>query len=326
MAWRVFYSYSHKDAALRDALATHLAPLRQQNRIEEWYDRDIKPGTDWHEEISSRLDSADLILLLVSADFLASDYCFGVEIDRAMDRLKGGEVEVVPILLRPCLWQDSRFSQLQIVPRDAQPVVSAASVDDALLEVAQEIRKLVVGAPPGAAQQNTGRPEPAVPNISLDLVRRQVLSYARLYERTRQRMKPSDARTGRMEHIMERIRDIATASYPLLPELAGSPSPGERLAAVSILQVFAHERYLPFLVEMIGSEKPFVGYHAVKALHFAVGALDASLYPQLGTAIADAQKALKTASAGFDTGRQRLLDKAEAELRQAMEDLAPPVK
>src|SRR5437763_238459 len=102
MAWQLFYSYSHKDIDLRDRLGTYLAPLKQQQKISEWHDRKIEPGANWETEISSHLESAHLILLLVSADFLASEYCFGVEMDKAMSRLKRGSVKVVPVLLKPC--------------------------------------------------------------------------------------------------------------------------------------------------------------------------------------------------------------------------------
>src|SRR5215467_8520135 len=91
MVWRLFYSYSHKDTELRDRLGTYLAPLKHQQKISEWHDRKIEPGANWETEISSQLESADLVLLLVSADFLASEYCFGVEVDKAMSRLKRGE-------------------------------------------------------------------------------------------------------------------------------------------------------------------------------------------------------------------------------------------
>ena len=79
MAWRVFYSYSHKDAELRERLATYLAPLKQQQKIIEWHDRKIEPGANLDTEINAQLESAHLILFLLSADFLASEYCFGVE-------------------------------------------------------------------------------------------------------------------------------------------------------------------------------------------------------------------------------------------------------
>lgn len=124
MTWRVFYSYSHKDTELRNQIGTFLAPLRHNNKIVEWHDRKIEPGADWQNEVSLQLDSAHLILLLVSADFLASDYCFGVEVEKAMNRLKRGEVKIAPILLRPCLWKESPFSELQIIPRDAKSITS----------------------------------------------------------------------------------------------------------------------------------------------------------------------------------------------------------
>jgi TIR domain/HEAT repeats len=320
MGWRVFYSYSHKDAELRERLGTYLAPLAHQKKIAEWHDRKIEPGADWETEINSHLESANLILLLVSADFLASEYCFGVEVEKALIRLKRGEAKVVPVLLKPCLWKESPFSELQIIPRDARAITSWASPEEALNDVAAEISKLVSTSPPSPPE-----PEPHKAHgfqSSLDLVRHQVRSYARLYERTRQRMRPSDERTRRMEQIFEKMRLLATASYPLLDELSGSPSPGERLAAVAILQVFATEQYLPFLVKLVGSEKPFVGYHAVRALHFAVGSADPHVYPQLLEGIHEAQALLDSAAVGFDADRQAVLRAAEEELRATIEALS----
>lgn len=264
MTWRVFYSYSHKDAELRERLGTYLAPLRQQQKITDWHDRQIQPGANWETEITSQLDSAELILLLVSADFLASEYCFGVEMERALARLKRGEVKVVPILLKPCLWEESRFSELQIIPRNGKAIASCPSVDEALADVASEIRTLVSEAPSSLAKppEEPGQRHPF--DLSLDLVRAQVRSYAHLYEKTRQRMPPSFDRTRRLDGVFQNMRNLATASYPLLDELTRSPSPGERLAAVAILQVFADEQYLPLLVRLVGSEKPFVGYNAAR--------------------------------------------------------------
>lgn len=324
MLWRVFYSYSHKDVELRDRLATYLAPLRQYKKILEWHDRKIEPGANWESEISSQLDSAHLILLLVSENFLDSDYCFGVEVERALARLKRGEVRVVPILLKPCMWQESRFSELQIIPRDAKPITSWVSQDEAFADVANEIRMLVSEPPPPPTQS----PEPNEAyrfSASLDLVRDQVRSFARLYERTRQRIRPSHDRNARMEQIFAQMRTLAIASYPLLEDLAQSPSPGERLAAVAILQVFASEPSLPFLVRLVGSEKPFVSYHATKALHFAVGALDAHAHPQLLDALHVARAGLDSAS-GNVADRQVELLEAEQELQAIIKSLAerPP--
>jgi hypothetical protein len=324
MAWRVFYSYSHKDAELRGTLSTFLAPLKNQHKIVEWYDRKIQPGANWDTEISAQLESAELILFLVSADFLASEYCFGVEVQRALTRLKLGEVKVVPVLLKPCLWQESRFSELQMIPRDAKAITSWASDADAFADVANEIRKLISDPPPSPSSKDAEPSQPHRFDTSLDLVRSQVHSYAQLYERTRQRMSPSSDRTHRMEQIFEKMRDLATASYPLLDELANSPSPGERLAAVAILEVFAAEHFLPFLVKLVASEKPFTGYHATKALSFAVGAVDTHVYPLLLEAIKQAQSALNVARVGFDTDRQTMLRDAEHMLQQTIQALAAP--
>lgn len=322
MTWRVFYSYSHKDADLRERLGTYLAPLRQQQKISDWYDRKIEPGANWETEITSQLDAAELILLLVSADFLASEYCFGVEMEKATARLKRGEVRVVPILLKPCLWEESRFSELQIIPRDAKAIASWPSVDEALTNVASEIRTLVSEAPSSLTKPPEEPQERHPFDLSLDLVRAQVRSYAHLYERTRQRMPASNDRTRRMDDIFQNMRNLATASYPLLDELSRSPSPGERLAAVAILQVFADEQYLPFLVNLVGSEKPFVGYNAAGALRFAVASLDPHAYPQLSDAIHQAQVALGSASVGTDSDRLTLLRDAEAELADTIKTLS----
>jgi hypothetical protein len=148
-----------------------------------------KAGANWQTEISSEFASADLILLLVSADFLASEYCFGVEVEGAMSRLKRGEVKVAPILLKPCLWEESRFSELQMIPRDARAITSWPSEAEAFKDVASEIRKIVSEPLPSKSKPSAAIARPHRFDSSLDLVRGQVRSYAHLYERTRQRMR-----------------------------------------------------------------------------------------------------------------------------------------
>jgi hypothetical protein len=321
MPWKVFHSYSHSDAPLRKELAKFLTPLEQNQKIVQWHDRKIEPGSNWNTEIKDELDAADLILLLVSPDFLASNYCFGVEVDRALTRLKRGEAKVVPILLKPSLWEESRFSELQIIPRDGKPITSWRSQDEAFLSVAKEIAELVK-TPPPPIKKAFSEPTPVESaSPSLELIRSQVRSYAHLYERIRQRMPPSSERTQRMEEVFQRMRDLALASYPLLEELGESPSPGERLAAVAILQVFASERYLPFLVKLVGSEKPFVGYHATRALRFAVGAVHPRVHPRLLGAIVDAGKTLRDLGVGPRSDRGSTVQAAEQELRELMGSL-----
>jgi hypothetical protein len=293
-------------------------------KIEEWHDQKIEPGMDWKIAIDDHLESADLILLLISEDFLDSEYCFGVEVEKALDLFKAGKVHVVPILLKPCLWEDSRFSNLQIIPRDANPITSSPSREEAFVKVASELRKLVSGSPPSAKQTSESALTSALPS-SLYLVREQIRSYAEIYERIRQRMRASDDRTRRMEQVFQQMRAIANAAYPLLDELAKSPKPGERLAAVAILQVFANAEYLPLLVSLVSAEKPFVGYQAVTALRFAVGALHPRMYPELLKAIRKAKTALISAQLGFHTDhhdRHTVLDQAERDLIATMSSIS----
>src|SRR6202045_1561130 len=109
----VFYSYAHEDEALRAELEKHLSLLRRQGVISGWHDRHIAPGADWAQAIDEHLESAVVILLLVSADFLASDYCYGIEMKRALQRHQTNEAAVIPILLRAVDWNRAPFASLQ---------------------------------------------------------------------------------------------------------------------------------------------------------------------------------------------------------------------
>jgi energy-coupling factor transporter ATP-binding protein EcfA2 len=136
----LFYVYAHEDEALRDELEKHLSLLQRQGLLSTWSDRQIVPGTDWSKEIDVRLDSAALILLLISSDFLASDYCYGIEMQRALARHERGEAHVIPIMLRSIDWQDAPFAHLQGLPRDMKPVTSWPNQDEAFLDIARGIR------------------------------------------------------------------------------------------------------------------------------------------------------------------------------------------
>ncbi|WP_414576432.1 TIR domain-containing protein [Anabaena sp. CCY 9402-a] len=140
---KVFFSYSHKDEALRDELATHLSMMKRQGVIEAWHDREISAGREWANAIDDNLDIADIILLLVSANFLASDYCYDKEMMRAMERHDAREARVIPIILKPSDWSGAPFSKLQALPKNAKPVTKWADQDDAFLNVAQGIRRVV---------------------------------------------------------------------------------------------------------------------------------------------------------------------------------------
>jgi formylglycine-generating enzyme required for sulfatase activity len=139
----LFYSYSHKDEALREKLEEHLAVLGRRGLITAWHDREIRVGGDWKGQIDQNLDSADIILLLVSPSFLASDYCWDKEMNRALERHEEGEARVIPIILRPCLWLEGPLAKLQAEPKDARPVTQWQNTDEAFLDVATALRRVI---------------------------------------------------------------------------------------------------------------------------------------------------------------------------------------
>jgi hypothetical protein len=140
-AFELFFSYAHKDEGLRDELATHLKMLQRQGVITTWHDRQITAGSEWAGAIDTHLNSAGIILLLISPDFIASDYCYDIELTRAMERHEAGEAIVIPVILRPADWTDAPFGKLQALPKNAHPVTLWPNRDEAWLNVAQGIRK-----------------------------------------------------------------------------------------------------------------------------------------------------------------------------------------
>ncbi len=142
-AAKLFYCYAHKDKPLQDQLAKQLASLERLGLIAGWSDRDISAGQQWQNEIDKRLDAADIILLLISPDFIASNYCYSVEVKRAMERHEAGEARVIPIILRPVYWQEMSFGQLQALPAEGKPITSRKNRDEAFRDVAQGVRKVI---------------------------------------------------------------------------------------------------------------------------------------------------------------------------------------
>nr|WP_269141800.1 SUMF1/EgtB/PvdO family nonheme iron enzyme [Nostoc sp. NZL] len=137
---KVFCSYSHNDEPLKDELAKHLTMLERQGVISTWHDRKIPPGREWDRQINENLNTADIILLLVSSDFIFSKYCWDVEVTKAIERHEAGEACVIPIILRNVSWQSAPFAKLQALPKNAQPVKSWNNQDDAFTNVAEGIK------------------------------------------------------------------------------------------------------------------------------------------------------------------------------------------
>ena len=140
---RIFYCYAREDKHLRDELEVHLSSLKRQKLITTWYDREISPGSEWEKEIDTHLSTAHLILLLVSPHFMASEYCYGIEMKKALERHERGTAHVVPIIVRHVDWEDAPFSHLQVLPTDALPIASWKDRDEAFADIAKYIRKIV---------------------------------------------------------------------------------------------------------------------------------------------------------------------------------------
>src|SRR5262245_30776428 len=139
----VFYSYAHEDEKLRQELEKHLSSLQREGLITGWHDRRIVVGQEWQGEVDSHLEKADIILLLISADFIASDYCYDLEMQRAIERHGAGEARVIPILLRSVDWQHAPFGKLQALPTTGVPVTEWGNRDAAFTHITEEIRKAI---------------------------------------------------------------------------------------------------------------------------------------------------------------------------------------
>ncbi len=141
---KLFLSYSHRDEKLCERFLVHLSQLKREGLIEAWNDRRITAGTEWAGAIDENLNSAHIIILLVSADFLASDYCNDKEMARALERSEHGEARVVPVILEPSDWETSRFASLQALPKGGKPVVDWKTEDHGFVDAVKGLRRLIV--------------------------------------------------------------------------------------------------------------------------------------------------------------------------------------
>lgn len=145
MSLRLFYCYAREDKLLRDTLGRHLGNLKRQELIMDWHDRDINAGQEWAKEVDTNLNAADIILLLISTDFVQSEYCYSIEMKRALERHENGTAKVIPIFLRPGDYEGAPFSKLQGLPTDAIAITDRKwhNRDEAFYNVVQGLRKIV---------------------------------------------------------------------------------------------------------------------------------------------------------------------------------------
>lgn len=140
---KLFCAYARKDLDLVQELNAHLSPMKRMGLIDLWHDQDISPGNDWNDEIAQQLRMADVVILVVSPYFLGSNYCYEIEMTRAMERQERGESLVIPILLRPCDWSITPVARLQVLPQNALPVTKWPDIHSALEDVARGLRKCI---------------------------------------------------------------------------------------------------------------------------------------------------------------------------------------
>lgn len=140
---KVFISYSHTDETYRKELENHLSVLKRNGYIDTWTDREIIVGENWGTQIAKEIEEAKIILLLVSSDFLASNYCYDIEMKRAIERHNKEEAIVVPIVLRYCDWSNTPFSEIQGLPLNAKPVKDWSDQDQAFLNIVDGIKALL---------------------------------------------------------------------------------------------------------------------------------------------------------------------------------------
>lgn len=142
---KLFISYAHKDESYKDKLVTFFASLKRKGYVSAWDDRQIPVGGEWDQHIKSELNDADVILLLVSMDFINSDYCFDVEVKRAIERHNdpNDNARVVPVIVRPSDWMDTEFAALQALPKGAKPISKWDNLDDAYLDIVTQLKKMI---------------------------------------------------------------------------------------------------------------------------------------------------------------------------------------
>lgn len=143
---RVFCGYAHEDKSLFQRLKKALEVLRRQEAISIWQYGDLPPGAQWEQEIERELNTADIILLLISPAFMASDYCWSKEMQWSIARHSTGEARVIPIILKPTDWKTTPLGALQALPKDAKPITTWTNRDEALEDVVNGLRSVIEAA------------------------------------------------------------------------------------------------------------------------------------------------------------------------------------
>ncbi|EQC0636636.1 toll/interleukin-1 receptor domain-containing protein [Salmonella enterica] len=164
------FSYSHADEALRNELEKHLSPLKRMGKITTWHDRCIIPGQEFENQIDLYFSQADIILLLISSDFIVSDYCYQVEMTNALERHNRGEAVVIPVILRECDWHQLPFGRIMAATIDGKPITKFASHDDGYFQVAGAVSRAIANLEAKKPHQATQISSPVSANPTFQAI------------------------------------------------------------------------------------------------------------------------------------------------------------
>jgi tetratricopeptide (TPR) repeat protein len=254
----IFFSYSHKDERLRDQLETHLRALEREGLVSGWHDRRITAGDEWKGAIDERLKTAKIILLLLSSDFIASDYCHDVELSCAMERHERHEARVIPVILRPCDWQHTIFARLQALPTNGRPVLRWTSRDEAFLNVVEGIRKALKAD--GTESSSSKAPDRFPPIVAPPAV-----------NALHQLPAPPADFTGRADELADLIKAVKTGGVTI-SGLQGLGGVGKTALALKLAeQLKADYPNAQFYLDLKGVTQPLAPKeamaHVVRAYH-----------------------------------------------------------
>ena len=260
----LFCSYAHADEDLRDELARHLASLKRQGIIAEWHDRQIPAGNEWDGEIRQHLRDAEIVLLLISSDFLASDYCNDVEVEEAMRMHEAGDARVIPVILRPCDWKGTPFEKLQGVPKNAKPVTTWDNPDEAFLDITKALRRAAEAMRANADPVPGAPPPPTPPPAS---------GFAPTHWNL---PCPTQTFTGRQTHLDQIETALAAGDRVALTALAGLGGIGKTQIALEFARRHRDDYDIGWFIR---AEEPGVMRSDLSALAVRLGLADPTAGP-----------------------------------------------
>lgn len=289
MSTKVFISYAHKDENYKESLVEHMSGLIRAGLIHEWNDRKIIAGQHWEDSISEHLESSELIVFLISSAFMNSDYCMGVEVDKALSMHKEKKAQLIPIIIRPVDWADSELSKLQGLPKDALAISSWSNEDEAWVNVISGLKKHIQEFQPKDISLPEKKPDSIKPSeyilnwlsdTEIVLTHRKVnqVNLDDIYVTPDIELESKD-----------NLVDIKSSSY-LHKELGHFIISGEEQQGKTSLLKYLYKKllqkdYLPIYIDAFSVKKSSIEQVISKALQMQYENMDYTTYSKSGKAI-----------------------------------------